>query len=139
MLHKTETKEFRGEWIDLIYHLQDDICSALEEVDGKVKFIQDEWQRAEGKGGGGLTRVIQNGNVFEKGGVNTSVVYGQVTDIMRKHMDLNGDKWFACGISSVLHPLNPFVPTVHFNYRMFELYNDKDEMTDSGQLRGVDQ
>ena len=56
-------------------------------------FLKDEWQRAEGKGGGGLTRVIQNGNVFEKGGVNTSVVYGHVTEKMRKQlelMELNG-------------------------------------------------
>ena len=87
MLHKTETKEFRGEWIEFIYHLQDNICNALEEVDGKAKFIEDEWERAEGKGGGGITRVIANGNVFEKGGVNTSVVYGHVTDTMRKHIE----------------------------------------------------
>jgi coproporphyrinogen III oxidase len=137
-MHKTETKEFRNRWIELIHQLQDKICKALEDVDGKAKFFQDEWERAEGKGGGGLTRVIQNGNVFEKGGVNTSVVYGNVTDTMRKHMDLNGDKWFACGISSVLHPVNPFVPTVHFNYRMFELYNDKDEMSDRWFGGGTD-
>ena len=141
-MHKTDTKEFRGEWIDLIYHLQDDICKALEEVDGKAKFIEDEWQRAEGKGGGGLTRVIQNGNVFEKGGVNTSVVYGKLTDKMRTQFQIPplGEEgaWFACGISSVLHPVNPFVPTIHFNYRMFELYNDKDEMSDRWFGGGTD-
>jgi coproporphyrinogen III oxidase len=137
-MYKTETKEFRGKWIEFIYHLQDKICKAIENVDGKALFIQDEWERAEGKGGGGLTRVIQNGNVFEKGGVNTSVVYGHVTDRMRKHMTFNGEKWFACGISLVLHPVNPFVPTVHCNYRMFELYNEKDEVSDQWFGGGTD-
>ena len=137
-MHKTSTKEYRGRWIELIHQLQDTICQKLEEVDGKAKFVQDEWQRAEGKGGGGLTRIIQNGNVFEKGGVNISVVYGEVTDKMRKFMNLEGETWFACGISSVLHPANPFVPTIHFNYRMFELYNDKEEVSDRWFGGGTD-
>lgn len=126
-VHKTATKEFRQQWIEFIYNLQDDICTALESVDGKSKFIEDAWQRAEGKGGGGLTKVIQNGRVFEKGGVNTSVVYGHLTERMCKVLQIPflGDDatWFAAGISSVIHPFNPFVPTVHFNYRMFELYD----------------
>ncbi|MEO8710755.1 MAG: oxygen-dependent coproporphyrinogen oxidase [Parafilimonas sp.] len=130
-LHKTETKPVRSEWIEFIYNLQDKICKALEDVDGKAKFIDDEWQRDENKGGGGLTKVIQHGNVFEKGGVNTSVVYGKITDAIQKVLKIpavkDGGTWFAAGISSVIHPLNPFVPTIHFNYRMFELY-DNDEM-----------
>lgn len=138
MIHKTETKELRGEWIEFIYHLQDDICRALEEVDGKAKFQQDEWQRAEGKGGGGLTRVMQNGNVFEKGGVNTSVVYGHVSDKMRKHLGMDGAKWFAAGLSLVIHPYNPFVPTVHCNYRMFELYDENDMLCDRWFGGGTD-
>ena len=73
-------------------------ASALSTEDGKENFGTDEWQRAEGKGGGGITRVIENGNVFEKGGVNTSVVYGKVTDPMRKQLKLEGRKWFACGL-----------------------------------------
>ena len=137
-MHKTSTKEYRGRWIELIHQLQDTICQKLEEVDGKAKFVQDEWQRVEGKGGGGLTKIIQNGNVFEKGGVNISVVYGEVTDKMRKFMNLEGETWFACGISSVLHPANPFVPTIHFNYRMFELYNDKEEVSDRWFGGGTD-
>ena len=141
-MNKTETKEFRAEWIDLIYHLQNNICKKLEEVDGKAKFIEDKWQRAEGKGGGGLTRVIQNGNVFEKGGVNTSVVHGKLTNKIRTQFQIpplgSEGAWFACGISSVLHPLNPFVPTIHFNYRMFELYNDKDEVSDRWFGGGID-
>jgi coproporphyrinogen III oxidase len=127
MLHKTETNEVRGEWIKFIYTLQDKICMALEDIDGKEKFIEDVWQRAEGKGGGGLTKVIQHGNVFEKGGVNTSVVYGKLSHKMREvlHIPLSASEatWFAAGISSVIHPANPFVPTIHFNYRMFELYD----------------
>jgi coproporphyrinogen III oxidase len=138
MLHKSETQETRGKWIDFIYGLQDDICNALEQADGKAKFQQDEWQRAEGKGGGGLTRVIQNGNIFEKGGVNTSVVYGHVTDKMRKQLGMDGAKWFAAGLSLVIHPLNPFVPTVHCNYRMFELYDENDMLCDRWFGGGTD-
>jgi coproporphyrinogen III oxidase len=148
MKHKTETKEVRGEWIDFIYHLQDDICAALEGADGKALFHQDEWQRAGGKGGGGLTRVIQHGNVFEKGGVNTSVVYGHVSDKMRTQLNLTPAlpgkvgrepaKWFAAGLSLVIHPVNPFVPTVHCNYRMFELYNEDDMLIDRWFGGGTD-
>lgn len=112
------TKE---DWINHIHGLQDRICAALEAADGKAKFIEDRWERPEG--GGGKTRVIANGAVFEKGGVNTSVVFGEVTDAMRKGLNIDGAKWWACGLSLVLHPLNPFVPTVHCNYRMFELYD----------------
>jgi coproporphyrinogen III oxidase len=138
MIHKTETREIRGEWIEFIYHLQETICKALEKADGKALFLEDEWQRADGKGGGGLTRVIQNGNVFEKGGVNTSVVYGHVTDKMRKQLGIDGAKWFAAGLSLVIHPVNPFVPTVHCNYRMFELYNEEDILTDRWFGGGTD-
>ncbi len=138
MLHKTETKETRGEWIEFIYHLQDKICKAIEEVDGRTLFTEDAWQRAEGKGGGGLTKVIQNGNVFEKGGVNTSVVYGHVTDKMHKQLDIDGAKWFAAGLSLVIHPVNPFVPTVHCNYRLFELYNEEDMLADRWFGGGTD-
>ncbi|MBD0288992.1 MAG: oxygen-dependent coproporphyrinogen oxidase [Flavisolibacter sp.] len=108
-------------WIDYIHDLQNRICFALEKADGTAKFIEDQWTRPEG--GGGKTRVIANGAVFEKGGVNTSVVFGNVTDAMRTQLKNEGDQWFACGLSLVLHPQNPFVPTVHCNYRMFEVYN----------------
>ena len=138
MIHKTETKDIKGEWIEFIYSLQAKICKALEIADGKALFIEDEWQRAEGKGGGGLTKVIQGGNVFEKGGVNTSVVYGDVSDKMRTQLGIGGSKWFAAGISIVIHPQNPFVPTVHCNYRMFELYDDNDKLTDRWFGGGTD-
>jgi len=128
--------EIRDQWVDFIHHLQDTICKALEDVDGKAKFIEDKWQRPEG--GGGKTRVIANGNVFEKGGVNTSVVFGEVSDAMRNQLKIDGAKWFACGLSLVVHPLNPFVPTVHCNYRMFELHNEKDEIIDRWFGGGTD-
>ena len=118
--------DVKENWISFIHDLQNRICSALEEVDGKATFFEDAWKRPEG--GGGKTRVIANGNVFEKGGVNTSIVFGDVTDAMRTQLKIDGAKWFACGLSLVIHPINPFVPTVHCNYRMFELYNEKDEV-----------
>lgn len=128
--YKTDTAEFRGRWIEFVYHLQEDICKTLEETDGKALFGTDDWERAEGKGGGGRTRTMVNGNIFEKAGVNTSVVYGKVTDAMRKHLQISGEKWFACGLSLVLHPLNPYVPTVHANWRYFELYDAEGYVAD---------
>ncbi|HTB53241.1 MAG TPA: oxygen-dependent coproporphyrinogen oxidase [Ferruginibacter sp.] len=123
-------------WINFIHDLQDRICTALEKADGKAVFVEDAWERAEG--GGGKTRVIANGNVIEKGGVNTSIVFGEVTDAMRTQLKINGDKWFACGLSVVIHPVNPFVPTVHCNYRMFELYNEDNEVMDRWFGGGTD-
>lgn len=141
--HKTETKEFRGQWIDFINNLQDKICTALETIDGKAKFNSEEWTRKpDGRGGGGLTRVIQHGNVFEKGGVNTSVVFGKLHGKMREVLNIPASApaatWFAAGISSVIHPLNPFVPTIHFNYRMFELYDNDGMLYDRWFGGGTD-
>ena len=133
----TETKQFTKEdFVRYIHDLQNRICTALEESDGKAKFMEDKWERPEG--GGGKTRVIANGAVFEKGGVNTSVVFGEVTDAMRTGLKIDGAKWFACGLSLVIHPLNPFVPTVHCNYRMFELYNESGEVIDRWFGGGTD-
>lgn len=126
----------KEQWITIIHQLQDNICAALEAADGKAKFFEDKWKREEG--GGGKTRVIANGNVFEKGGVNTSIVFGDVTDAMRTQLKIEGAKWFACGMSIVIHPVNPFVPTVHCNYRMFELYNDTNEVIDRWFGGGTD-
>lgn len=126
----------KDKWIAYIHDLQNRICTALEAADGQAQFFEDEWQRPEG--GGGKTRVIANGKVFEKGGVNTSVVYGAVTDAMRHQLKIDGDNWFACGLSLVIHPLNPFVPTVHCNYRMFELYDKNHTVTDRWFGGGTD-
>lgn len=126
----------KEQWIAIIHQLQNDICAAVEAVDGKATFFEDQWEREEG--GGGKTRVIANGNVFEKGGVNTSIVFGDVTDAMKTQLKINGAKWFACGMSIVIHPVNPIVPTVHCNYRMFELYNEKEEVIDRWFGGGTD-
>jgi len=126
----------KEQWITFIHQLQNDICGALETTDGQADFMEDAWERAEG--GGGKTRVIANGRVFEKGGVNTSIVFGDVTEAMRTQLKIDGAKWFACGLSLVIHPLNPFVPTVHANYRMFELYNEQSEVIDRWFGGGTD-
>ncbi|WP_046368641.1 oxygen-dependent coproporphyrinogen oxidase [Flavihumibacter petaseus] len=128
--------EYTQEWADYIHDLQNRICVALETIDGKATFHEDAWERPEG--GGGKTRVIANGAVFEKGGVNTSVVFGKVTDAMRRQLQVNGAEWFAAGLSLVIHPLNPFVPTIHCNYRMFELYDDNGEPSDRWFGGGTD-
>lgn len=135
-MNSASTFTIKDQFIQFIHQLQDHICLALEACDWKTGFEEEQWQRDGG--GGGRTRVIANGNVFEKGGVNTSVVHGQVTDAMRRQLKMEGDNWFACGISSVIHPFNPFVPTVHFNYRMFELYDDAGEIIDRWFGGGTD-
>ena len=135
-LSKTETHSFRDHWIGFIYDLQDRICAALEGLDGKAAFITDEWEREQG--GGGRTRVIAGGRVFEKGGVNTSVVWGKVTDTMRTQLKIEGDKWFACGLSLVIHPVNPYVPTTHANWRYFELYDAQGYVCDRWFGGGAD-
>lgn len=139
--HEVGATTFQNQWVNFIHQLQHKICESLEDIDGKAKFMEDKWHREEG--GGGKTRVIAKGDVFEKGGVNTSVVYGRVTDKIRSVLNLpagggNDERWFAAGISSVIHPLNPFVPTVHFNYRMFELYDKDGLVTDRWFGGGAD-
>ncbi len=99
--------------------LQSRICKRLEEIDGVSKFIEDDWVREEG--GGGLTKIIRKGNLIEKGGVAFSAVYGPVSDVMKKQLGLEGDEFFATGVSIVLHPNNPHVPIIHMNVRYFEL------------------
>jgi coproporphyrinogen III oxidase len=126
----------KDKFIPFIHKLQDDICAGLERLDGKATFREDRWERPGG--GGGKTRVIQDGAVFEKGGVNTSVVEGQLPDIMAKQFGVTEAQFMACGISLVIHPLNPYVPTVHANWRYFELYDDKGGLKDSWFGGGAD-
>lgn len=111
-----------------IQQLQDTITAKLEEVDGKTTFQEDIWKRPEG--GGGRTRVIENGAVFEKGGVNISGVHGELPDSMKAYFKVKEGNFFACGLSLVLHPKNPMVPTVHANWRYFELYDEQGEIVD---------
>ena len=119
-----------------ILNLQNRITSALENVDGKAKFQQDEWQREEG--GGGKTRVIQNGNVIEKGGVNISAVHGPLPEAMQKYFKVDNCDFYACGLSLVIHPKNPFVPTVHANFRYFEMLSKSGKMVDQWFGGGLD-
>tara|TARA_R110002012_G_scaffold66614_1_gene174022 strand:+ start:112933 stop:113835 length:903 start_codon:yes stop_codon:yes gene_type:complete len=104
-----------------IQKLQDSITSKLEELDGIATFQQDLWEREEG--GGGRTRVIENGAVFEKGGVNISKVHGPLPKSMQNYFGVEDVDFFACGLSLVIHPKSPMVPTVHANWRYFEMYD----------------
>ncbi|HEX6982102.1 MAG TPA: oxygen-dependent coproporphyrinogen oxidase [Balneolaceae bacterium] len=110
-----------------IENLQDEICSRLEEIDGKAKFLHDDWER--NGGGGGHSRVIEKGAVFEKGGVNISTVHGELPELIRERFEVEQGWFWAGGISLVIHPQSPMIPTVHANFRYFELYDDA-EMND---------
>ncbi|XP_062419420.1 oxygen-dependent coproporphyrinogen-III oxidase, mitochondrial-like [Pungitius pungitius] len=119
--------EMRTRMEMLIMETQADFCNALQEVDGGT-FKVDRRQRNEG--GGGISCVMQDGKVFEKAGVNVSVVFGNLTEEAAKQMRSRGKvlkgkdgklPFCAMGVSSVIHPKNPHIPTVHFNYRYFEI------------------
>ncbi|MGB0255452.1 MAG: oxygen-dependent coproporphyrinogen oxidase [Flavobacteriaceae bacterium] len=116
--------------------LQDKITQALAKEDGLANFHEDTWQRPGG--GGGRTRVIENGNVFEKGGVNISEVFGKLPESMQKQLGVRHADFFACGISLVIHPKSPMVPTVHANFRYFELYDDNKNVVDQWFGGGLD-
>ncbi len=100
---------------------QDDLCQELENCDGKARFKEDAW--VHHTGGGGRTRVIQQGNVFEKGGVNFSAVTGKLPEPVAKALLLPDPEYFATGVSVVIHPENPMVPITHMNVRYFEAGN----------------
>jgi len=116
-------------FVAYIKELQNTITSSLEEIDGKATFREDLWDRPEG--GGGRTRVIENGAVFEKGGVNISEVFGKLPASMQQYFGVGDVDFFACGLSLVLHAKNPFVPTVHANWRYFEMYDKEGNIVDS--------
>lgn len=104
---------------EYLLDLQDRICTALEQADGEGRFAEDSWTRAEG--GGGRTRVISQGAVIEKGGVNFSHVHGTaLPESATAHRpELAGRSFEAMGVSLVIHPHNPYVPTSHANVRFF--------------------
>lgn len=126
----------KDNFTQFIRQLQQTICQTIEKIDGKEKFVEDIWQRPEG--GGGISRSIVNGNVFEKGGVNTSTVFGDLPAAMMQNLNVEHAQFFACGISLVLHPLNPMVPTVHANFRYFELYDGDNKLVDNWFGGGAD-
>jgi coproporphyrinogen III oxidase len=99
--------------------LQNRICQAIEQADGKAKFQEDVWNRPGG--GGGHTRILQEGNVIEKGGVNFSAVHGEMPLALKEKMNATAEDFFASGVSIVMHPHNPHVPIIHMNIRYFEM------------------
>jgi len=121
-------KENITEWLK---SLQDSICKALELEDGLAKFKEENWTRTEG--GGGRSRVIENGNVIEKGGVMFSAVSGITPDFLLKEKEhsvtssplgrIEEGLFFATGISIVIHPQSPLVPIIHMNIRYFKMSN----------------
>lgn len=119
----------KKQFYNYIQNLQNTITSKLEEIDGKATFREDLWERPEG--GGGKTRVIENGAVFEKGGVNISAVHGPLPKAMQQYFNVGEVDFYACGLSLVIHPKNPFVPTVHANWRYFEMYDKHGNLVDS--------
>jgi coproporphyrinogen III oxidase len=115
--------EFKERVKRSLQEAQAKICLALEEVDGKAKFSMENWEHHSG--GGGLTRVIEEGGVFEKGGVNFSAVEGEIPSFMRNQLSTQASRYFATGVSIVIHPESPLIPIIHMNVRYFE--------TDSGE------
>jgi coproporphyrinogen III oxidase len=115
-MSQPDIKAVRDYFIDL----QDRICKELEAADGQAKFIEDNWQR-EGTGGGGRTRVLTDGGVFEQGGVNFSQVTGDSlpASATASRPELAGRSFEALGVSLVIHSHNPYIPTSHANVRFF--------------------
>jgi coproporphyrinogen III oxidase len=113
--------EIREKMKTFVFRLQDEICEAVEQVESET-FIEDEWERDGG--GGGVSRVIQDGDVLHKAGVNVSVVSGELSEEAAREMGggthIDDLSFWAAGLSLVFHPVNPMAPTVHANYRYFE-------------------
>jgi coproporphyrinogen III oxidase len=109
---------------DWLTELQDRICAAIEQADGAARFAEDAWTRAEG--GGGRTRVLREGAVFEQAGIGFSDVSGTTLPpaATAARPELAGAAWRAVGVSLVLHPRNPYVPTTHMNVRHFRAQRD---------------
>ncbi len=136
----------KEEVVEYFKSLQNSICKGLEQLDGsegrrplrgvhsgKAKFTKDSWQR-EG-GGGGISRVIQNGSVIEKGGVNFSEVFGDAPEFLSQRSGAGSSErkpekkfFFASGVSLVIHPQNPFVPIIHMNVRYLQLQTPNSEL-----------
>ena len=126
----------KDRFIKYIHTLQDQICNGLEAADGSAMFEEDNWKRDGG--GGGRTRVIADGDVIEKGGVNTSVVFGKLGEMAKKQLKVDYEDFFACGLSLVIHPKSPMVPTIHMNVRYFEIYDDQGDYVNGWFGGGTD-
>ncbi|XP_065859486.1 coproporphyrinogen-III oxidase 1, chloroplastic-like [Euphorbia lathyris] len=131
-LRGSEDGDIRSRFEKMIRKAQDSICESIEAIDKIGKFKEDVWSRPGG--GGGISRVLQDGAVWEKVGVNVSIVYGAVPPEANRATKASSSsdqkpvpiRFFAAGISSALHPKNPFAPTLHFNYRYFDTDAPKD-------------
>ncbi|CAH1373241.1 hypothetical protein MTP99_014666 [Tenebrio molitor] len=126
-------EEMRTRMELMIMRVQAEVCKALEKEDDCSKFLVDKWSRQDGCGGG-ISCILLDGKVFEKAGVNISVIFGKLSSAAVTQMRSRGKKlkqdnppYFVAGISAVIHPKNPLVPTIHFNYRYFEV-KDGDEV-----------
>ncbi len=128
-LHKSGSMSPLGERARAYFEqLQRAICAGLESFENEKYFTEDRWERADGRhpdqsGGGGLTRVLEGGKVFEKAGVLTSTVFGGLPESLALKMNVSPTEFYATGISLIVHPLSPMVPTVHANFRYFEQAN----------------
>ncbi|MGI9174889.1 MAG: oxygen-dependent coproporphyrinogen oxidase [Rhodothermales bacterium] len=120
----------------LVEDVQARICDGLEALDGQAAFRSDQWSR-EG-GGGGLSRVLEDGDVWEKAGVNTSAVDGVLPERMAKVLGVAAAPFFATGVSLVIHPRSPYIPTVHANFRYFALGDDLNQPIDQWFGGGAD-
>ena len=104
--------------------IQRNIVDALTQLDGGALFEEENWERPGG--GGGRSKVLLNGALIEKGGVNFSAVYGKLPEAVKKSFGTTQDDFFATGVSIVLHPHNPWVPIIHMNIRYFEMQGDNE-------------
>lgn len=131
----------RARAIAWIAEVHDEITALFTRLDGGAGFREDTWERAEG--GGGHSRVMIEGNTFEKGGVNRSVVYGRLPAAAAARLGGRGvsdgeSRFFATGVSLVFHPRSPMIPTVHLNVRYFELSDDDGNLRDAWYGGGTD-
>ncbi len=133
-----EKKSIKSRFTKFITNLQNQICDALLELDNKAAFHTDDWNRREG--GGGQTRIISDANLLEKACVNISTVHAELPELIQKRFNVEQGWFWAGGISLVIHPHSPMIPTVHANFRYFELYGDKqmNEIGDRWFGGGVD-
>ena len=119
-----------------IQQLQDQITQKLESLDHLGSFKEEKWDRPGG--GGGRTRVLESGSVFEKAGVNISAVHGDLPASMQAYFGVDEATFYACGLSLVVHPKSPMVPTVHANFRYFEMYEPSGQLKDQWFGGGLD-
>lgn len=126
----------KDQFFNLVRNLQSSICEGLENFEPEARFIEDTWERPGG--GGGWSRVLSGGSTFEKAGVNVSKVFGELPEVLRDSVPEDATSFFATGVSLVIHPVNPMVPTTHANYRYFEVTNDAGEVVDQWFGGGAD-